>query len=119
MRIPRLPRRWQAAERSRSGAPSGAESGRTVTPIVSQPSTGTEPSATEGSQQLPRHIAVIMDGNGRWAEQRRMPRFAGHKAGADTVKAIVEYCGELGVEALTLFAFSSENWRRPRKRWAC
>jgi undecaprenyl diphosphate synthase len=61
----------------------------------------------------PRHVAVIMDGNGRWAERRRLPRFAGHRAGADAVERTVEACGELGVEVLTLFAFSSENWRRP------
>lgn len=61
----------------------------------------------------PRHVAIIMDGNGRWAEQRRLPRFAGHRAGADAVERVVEACGEWGVQVLTLFAFSSENWRRP------
>ncbi len=66
------------------------------------------------STKVPRHVAIIMDGNGRWAQRRHLPRFAGHKAGVDAVKAVVEACGEKGVEALTLFAFSSENWRRPQ-----
>ena len=66
-------------------------------------------------EKLPRHIAIIMDGNGRWAEHRNLPRFAGHKAGVETVRSVVQMCGELGVEVLTLFAFSSENWRRPKK----
>jgi undecaprenyl diphosphate synthase len=62
---------------------------------------------------IPRHIAIIMDGNGRWARQRLMPRVAGHKRGTESVRDIVKACIELGVEHLTLFAFSSENWRRP------
>ncbi len=62
---------------------------------------------------VPRHIAIIMDGNGRWAKQRFMPRVAGHKRGVDTVREVVKACIERGVEQLTLFAFSSENWRRP------
>lgn len=63
----------------------------------------------------PRHIAIIMDGNGRWAEKKFLPRAAGHQAGVKTVRQIVEYCAEQGVEVLTLFAFSSENWRRPKQ----
>ncbi len=62
---------------------------------------------------VPRHIAIIMDGNGRWAKQRFMPRVAGHKRGVESVRETVKTCGDLGVEYLTLFAFSSENWRRP------
>ena len=62
---------------------------------------------------MPRHIAVIMDGNGRWAKQRHLPRFAGHKRGLEAVRATVQACAERGVQFLTLFAFSSENWRRP------
>jgi undecaprenyl diphosphate synthase len=62
---------------------------------------------------VPRHIAIIMDGNGRWARNRRLPRVAGHRKGADAVRATVRGCAERGVEFLTLFAFSSENWRRP------
>ena len=62
---------------------------------------------------VPRHIAIIMDGNGRWAKRRFMPRVAGHKRGVETVRAMVKSCIARGVEYLTLFAFSSENWRRP------
>ncbi len=62
---------------------------------------------------VPRHIAIIMDGNGRWAKQRFMPRVMGHQRGVETVREMVKACRELGVEYLTLFAFSSENWRRP------
>jgi undecaprenyl diphosphate synthase len=65
--------------------------------------------------KIPRHVAIIMDGNGRWAESRNLPRVAGHRAGVETVRNIVKLSGEYGVEALTLFAFSSENWRRPKK----
>jgi undecaprenyl diphosphate synthase len=65
------------------------------------------------ARRVPRHIAIIMDGNGRWAKQRFLPRVAGHKRGAESVRATVRACGERGVEYLTLFAFSSENWRRP------
>ncbi len=63
---------------------------------------------------IPRHVAVIMDGNGRWAKRRFLPRVAGHRKGIDAVRAVVRRCGELGVAYLTLFAFSSENWRRPK-----
>ncbi len=63
--------------------------------------------------QIPRHIAVIMDGNGRWAKQRFLPRIAGHKRGVESVRSAVRTCAERGVDYLTLFAFSSENWRRP------
>ena len=62
---------------------------------------------------VPRHVAIILDGNGRWAKQRHLPRFAGHKRGVEAVRAIVSSCAERGVGFLTLFAFSSENWRRP------
>lgn len=63
--------------------------------------------------QIPRHIAVIMDGNGRWARERGQPRIRGHEAGADSVRAITEACAECGVEYLTVYAFSTENWKRP------
>ncbi|OGA23375.1 MAG: di-trans,poly-cis-decaprenylcistransferase [Betaproteobacteria bacterium RIFCSPLOWO2_02_FULL_67_26] len=63
--------------------------------------------------RIPRHIAVIMDGNGRWAKQRFLPRVAGHRRGLDAVRTVVRACVERGVDFLTLFAFSSENWRRP------
>lgn len=62
---------------------------------------------------LPLHVAIIMDGNGRWANQRQLPRIAGHRAGVENVRVIVQRCAELRVQVLTLFAFSSENWRRP------
>ena len=64
--------------------------------------------------RLPRHIAIIMDGNGRWAKKRGLPRTAGHKVGAETFRDIATYCRELGVEYLTVYAFSTENWKRPK-----
>ena len=65
------------------------------------------------SQKTPQHIAIIMDGNGRWAEKRKLPRIAGHTKGVEAVRNIVQACVERGITYLTLFAFSSENWRRP------
>ncbi|MGH8621511.1 MAG: polyprenyl diphosphate synthase, partial [Burkholderiales bacterium] len=65
------------------------------------------------ARRIPRHVAVIMDGNGRWAKQRYLPRVAGHRRGVKAVRGIVRACAERGVEFLTLFAFSSEHWRRP------
>ena len=65
------------------------------------------------ARRIPRHVAIIMDGNGRWAKQRHLPRVAGHRRGLDAVRTAVRACAERGVEFLTLFAFSSENWRRP------
>ena len=64
--------------------------------------------------RLPRHIAIIMDGNGRWAKQRGLPRTAGHKVGAEVFRKIARYCKKLGVEYLTVYAFSTENWKRPQ-----
>lgn len=64
---------------------------------------------------VPRHVAIIMDGNGRWAQKRGLPRIAGHKAGVEAVRDVIQTCAETGIEVLTLFAFSSENWRRPKK----
>lgn len=68
-------------------------------------------------QQLkaPKHIAIIMDGNGRWAKKRLLPRFIGHQKGLNAVKRVVSHCASIGVESLTLFAFSTENWRRPEE----
>jgi undecaprenyl diphosphate synthase len=63
--------------------------------------------------EIPRHIAIIMDGNGRWAKERGLPRLEGHRSGAESVREVMEACIELGVEYLTLYAFSSENWSRP------
>jgi undecaprenyl diphosphate synthase len=65
------------------------------------------------SSSLPDHVAIIMDGNGRWANHRQLPRVAGHRAGVENVRLIVEKCAQLGIDVLTVFAFSSENWRRP------
>ncbi len=67
----------------------------------------------DGATPLPRHVAIIMDGNGRWAQARRLPRLAGHKQGVEAVRRVSKAARELGVEVLTLYAFSSENWRRP------
>lgn len=63
----------------------------------------------------PKHVAIIMDGNGRWAQKRGLPRIAGHKSGVEAVRAVIQTCVKQGIEVLTLFAFSSENWRRPKK----
>ena len=81
----------------------------------------THPSSTQevpGHGEVPRHVAIIMDGNGRWAKQRHLPRIAGHKRGVEAVRATVRACAERGVRYLTLFAFSSENWRRPAEEVA-
>ena len=68
--------------------------------------------------EVPRHVAIIMDGNGRWAQRRRLPRIAGHRRGAEAVRATVRACADRGISYLTLFAFSSENWRRPAEEVA-
>ena len=65
--------------------------------------------------RLPRHIAIILDGNGRWAKQRGMPRTAGHKVGAETFRKIATYCRDIGIDYLTVYAFSTENWKRPKE----
>lgn len=65
--------------------------------------------------EIPRHVAIIMDGNGRWARRRGLPRVAGHRAGTENIRRVIEGCVEEGVEVLTLYAFSTENWRRPTK----
>lgn len=67
----------------------------------------------QAAEGVPRHVAIIMDGNNRWAKKRFLPGVAGHKAGVDAVRAVIEVCAGAGVEVLTLFAFSSENWQRP------
>lgn len=70
---------------------------------------------TKESHPAPQHIAIIMDGNGRWAKQRKQPRFMGHRAGVKAVENIVKHCAKRDISVLSLFAFSSENWRRPTK----
>ena len=84
-------------------------------------SSGAEASSTQEIPQagdVPRHVAIIMDGNGRWAQRRRLPRIAGHRRGAEAVRATVRACADRGISYLTLFAFSSENWRRPAEEVA-
>jgi undecaprenyl diphosphate synthase len=71
--------------------------------------------ATPASTDVPRHIAIIMDGNGRWAKRRLMPRVAGHRKGVEALRGVIRACAERGVAHLTVFAFSSENWRRPQE----
>ena len=66
-------------------------------------------------KNLPRHIGIIMDGNGRWAQAKKLPRIAGHRAGVESVREAVRACGELGLSALTLYCFSTENWQRPKE----
>jgi undecaprenyl diphosphate synthase len=83
----------------------------TAVPSASAPG-GAEAPSTAGP--VPRHVAIIMDGNGRWAESRGLPRVEGHEEGARSVRAVVRACRELGVEALTLYSFSTENWKRPK-----
>lgn len=70
---------------------------------------------SSATSSIPKHVAIIMDGNGRWAQKRGLPRVAGHKAGVETVRSVIQTCVEKGIEVVTLFAFSSENWRRPEK----
>ena len=81
----------------------------TSTPAATE---GSHPAAQGGAGTIPRHVAIIMDGNGRWATGRGLPRVAGHRAGAEAVRKAIEYAADAGVEVLTLYAFSSENWRR-------
>src|ERR1700744_677062 len=73
----------------------------------------TRPTAPRELQSLPRHVAIIMDGNGRWARKRHLPRQAGHVAGGNAVRDVVRTATEVGLQNLTLYAFSSENWKRP------
>jgi undecaprenyl diphosphate synthase len=70
--------------------------------------------STEAKANLPKHVAIIMDGNGRWAKQRHLPRVEGHRAGAESARIIIRTSGELGIKYLTLYAFSAENWNRPK-----
>src|SRR6516162_5119242 len=79
---------------------------------MTTPSAHLSPEAKAG---LPRHVAIIMDGNGRWAKQRHLPRVEGHRAGAESARVIIRTAGELGIKYLTLYAFSVENWNRPKE----
>jgi undecaprenyl diphosphate synthase len=69
--------------------------------------------STGGLTRIPYHIAIIMDGNGRWAHKRGLPRLAGHRAGVENIRRVIESCGDYGVRMLTIYAFSTENWQRP------
>ena len=80
--------------------------------MTAAPASATRPESA-GAAGVPRHVAIIMDGNGRWAKARGLPRVAGHRQGAEAVRKVLRAAGEAGVECLTLYAFSSENWRRP------
>src|ERR1041385_663031 len=71
--------------------------------------------SSEAKASLPRHVAIIMDGNGRWARQRHLPRIEGHRTGAESARVIIRAAGELGIKYLTLYAFSVENWNRPKE----
>ena len=71
------------------------------------------PAGERAQTRVPRHIAIILDGNGRWAKKRGLPRTAGHAVGAETFRKIATYCKKIGVEYLTVYAFSTENWKRP------
>src|SRR6185503_283182 len=77
-------------------------------------STATAHLSADAKSSLPQHVAVIMDGNGRWAKQRGLPRIEGHRQGAESARAIIRTAGELGIKYLTLYAFSAENWNRPK-----
>src|SRR6202050_2811858 len=81
---------------------------------MTQPNSMKAPFSAIDPDRLPAHIAIIMDGNGRWAKRRNLPRVAGHRAGIEPVRITVETCARLGLKALTLYAFSVENWKRPR-----
>ena len=83
-----------------------------TTPSLSSDAGVQVPTGGEGHASVPRHVAIIMDGNGRWATKRGLPRVAGHRAGAEAVRKAIEFAASAGVEVLTLYAFSSENWRR-------
>ena len=77
-------------------------------------SSANPPLSLEAKTNLPRHVAVIMDGNGRWAKSRHLPRVEGHRRGADSAREIIRTAGEVGIKYLTLYAFSAENWNRPK-----
>ncbi len=85
--------------------------GTTVAASASR--TGAAPDEPSAADRLPRHVAIIMDGNGRWAQARGLPRIEGHRRGVATVRRVTEHCARLGIDQLTLYCLSSENWRRP------
>jgi undecaprenyl diphosphate synthase len=82
--------------------------------VTARPASAAPEVTGAGGSRIPRHVAIIMDGNGRWAKARNLPRAAGHRQGAEAARKVLRAAGEAGVECLTLYAFSSENWRRPQ-----
>jgi undecaprenyl diphosphate synthase len=82
--------------------------------VTARPAKAAPATTGAGGSRIPRHVAIIMDGNGRWAKARGLPRAAGHRQGAEAARKVLRAAGEAGVECLTLYAFSSENWRRPQ-----
>lgn len=118
---PSVPTSGGAGERNNAWAASPSRIGR-ETQFVEKARPATRITANAGSEyggfpidlaRLPRHVAIIMDGNGRWAQERGLPRGAGHRAGVKSLRAVVEAAGKLGIQALTVYAFSTENWERP------
>src|SRR5687768_8961805 len=89
------------------------DAGRAVARVLPAVGSGTGRETAPVNAPVPRHVAIIMDGNGRWAAQRGLPRVAGHERGTDNIRRITQAAGELGIRCLTLWAFSTENWRRP------
>jgi undecaprenyl diphosphate synthase len=82
--------------------------------VTASPAQAAREASGAGGSNIPRHVAIIMDGNGRWAKARGLPRAAGHRQGAEAARKVLRAAGEAGIECLTLYAFSSENWRRPK-----
>lgn len=99
----------------REGSATTASHAMSITPEANPRDPGAPGPAAGAADGVPRHVAVIMDGNGRWAARRRRPRAIGHRAGARAVNVCIDFCLEHGIRALTLFAFSSENWGRPEE----
>ena len=83
--------------------------------IFSKKNTSNDTVAPDSFEVLPKHLGIIMDGNGRWAKKRALPRSAGHKAGAEVFRSISKECSRLGIEYVTFYAFSTENWKRPKE----
>ena len=100
--------------RTRSSEPHSGDGDTQTATAERQPMTADKPLVPDLSK-VPRHVAIIMDGNGRWAQARGLPRLAGHRAGTDNIRRVLEGCVDVGVEVLTIYAFSTENWERPER----
>ncbi|MBS1252661.1 MAG: Isoprenyl transferase [Anaerolineales bacterium] len=94
---------------------SGSEDGKAQAATAERQSMSREQAVEPEPSKIPQHVAIIMDGNGRWAQARGLPRLAGHRAGTDNIRRVLEECIEAGVEVLTIYAFSTENWERPER----